>query len=110
MGLPKAHSATLDLRKLTHYCLSDDHPLGRHKARVFKAALGIVAADAGWLRNEILRGILDAPAVEIENDRFGSRYRVDLQLKRQDREAVVRTIWLATAPDGRPRFITCWIV
>ena len=49
MILPNAASAFLDIRKLTDYVLDSDHSLGRHKARVFKAALGITSVDAAWL-------------------------------------------------------------
>jgi hypothetical protein len=44
MRLPNATSAFLDIRKIANYCLDGDHPLGRHKARVFRAALGFIEA------------------------------------------------------------------
>ena len=40
MGLPHADRAEVDLRKLSEYCLSPVHPVGKHKAAVFQAALG----------------------------------------------------------------------
>lgn len=41
MGLPHAGSAILDIRKLAQYCLDPRHARGRHKARVFREALGL---------------------------------------------------------------------
>ncbi|WP_367268233.1 DUF6883 domain-containing protein [uncultured Thiohalocapsa sp.] len=38
--LPNADQAAVDLDKLRGYCLNPAHPRGRHKARVFAAALG----------------------------------------------------------------------
>jgi hypothetical protein len=109
MRLPNAASAVLDIRKTANYCLDSDHPLGRHKARVFRAALGLTIADAGWLRQEILRRAQDAEAVEFEADQFGTRFGVDLVLRRHGREAVVRTAWIVAGSTEAPRFVTCWI-
>ena len=50
MGLPNADRAEVDLRKLSEYCLSPEHPVGKHKAAVFLAALGLTVADAHLLR------------------------------------------------------------
>lgn len=101
--------AELDVRKLTDYCLNPAHPLGRHKARVFRAALGLTADDAEWLRMEILDLIGTAGIETIGTDRFGTRYRADLEIRRHRRRAVIRTVWIAA--DGRsPRFVTCWVV
>lgn len=102
--------AELDVRKLSGYCLDQNHPLGRHKARVFRAALGLSADDAEWLRRAILDQIGAAGIDVIGADRFGTRYRADLPIARHGRQAVVRTIWIAAAGSRSPRFVTCWIV
>jgi hypothetical protein len=44
--LPNAASAIFDIRKLEDYCLDPSHPRGRHKARVFRDALGLSRQDA----------------------------------------------------------------
>lgn len=46
MKLPNGDEAIIDLEKLQNYCLNLSHPRGRHKARVFKAVLGISAEDS----------------------------------------------------------------
>jgi hypothetical protein len=48
-GLPRGEDAVLDIRKIEDYCLSPLHPRGRHKARVFRAALDRQRGDAAWL-------------------------------------------------------------
>ena len=57
----------VDIRKLRNYCLSTEHPRGRHKARVFKAALGIGPEDTEELRDALLSaaGAYEAIAVEL---------------------------------------------
>ena len=46
MKLPNSGQATVDIAKLRHYSLDATHEEGKHKARVFAAALGITEADA----------------------------------------------------------------
>ena len=49
MKLPNGDRAIVDIAKLRDYCLNAGHPRGRHKARVFVAALGLTVADADGL-------------------------------------------------------------
>jgi hypothetical protein len=107
--LPNAESAHIDLRKLEDYCLSPGHPRGRHKARVFRDSLGIGQSQAGWLRQQILAALAEADAVELEPDDYGRRWRVDVMVARQNRRAVVRTVWLMRTGESTPRFVTCWV-
>ena len=49
--LPNRNNAVVSLEKFTEYLLNPEHPTGRHKARVFKAALGLTLENAEFLRN-----------------------------------------------------------
>jgi hypothetical protein len=109
-SLPLAHLAQLDIGKLRDYALSETHIYGRHKARVFRSALGVSAADSEWLGQEILLAIQTAEARELPATPFGRRYRVDLEVSRQDRRAVVRTVWMIESNSQVPRLLTCWIL
>ncbi len=61
MLLPNPQLAIVDIDKLSGYCLNPQHEDGKHKARVFAAALGIMQADAEWLRQRLLEAaFLDA--------------------------------------------------
>jgi hypothetical protein len=42
------------MAKLEGYALNEEHPSGKHKARVFAAALGLTAADALLLKEKLL--------------------------------------------------------
>jgi hypothetical protein len=107
--LPNHASAILDLRKLADYCLSAVHPRGRHKARVFREALGISQTDAVWLREALLNGLVDGTATEIVADRFGQRWSVDIPVTRHGKQVVVRTLWIVRKDEQAPRFVTCWV-
>jgi hypothetical protein len=58
MLLPQAERAEVDIRKLTDYCLNPEHWEGKHKARLFAAALGITLDDAPHLRAMLLEMVL----------------------------------------------------
>jgi len=54
MRLPNPERAVVDIAKLADYCLNPKHEDGKHKARVFAAALGLGQKDREWLRNRLL--------------------------------------------------------
>ena len=107
--LPNGDRAILDVRKLDEYCLSDTHPRGRHKARVFRAALGLRAEDAAWLREVLLDAARTADAQCIAHDDWGDQWRLDVTVARGGRTAVVRTMWLVRRGETLPRFVTGWV-
>jgi hypothetical protein len=108
--LPYWQRATIDLRKLRDYCLDPAHPHGRHRARVFREALGIGQENAEWLRGAILEELPSQEAVLVGSDAFGERWRVDVFLSRQEGEAVIRTIWISRSDETAPRLVTCWVL
>src|ERR1700693_488127 len=108
--LPHNDRAIVDIRKIEDYCLSPAHLHGRHKARVFRAALGIDQKNASWLRQTLLEAVRNCEAVEIATDRFGSRWRVDVSVTRQGKRAMVRTLWIIRPGENAPRFVTCWVL
>lgn len=108
--LPHRDRAILDLHKLEGYCLDPTHPRGRHKARVFREALGIGKTHAPWLRNVLLKGVDDNDASLLVSDTWGSRWRVDIPIARRGKRVVVRTIWIVGTGEISPRFVTCWVL
>jgi hypothetical protein len=108
--VPNADDAILDIRKIEDYCLSPAHPRGRHKARVFRDALGLGQDDAAWLRDVLLNGVRLGEAVELSSDHLGRRWRVDVPVARHDKRAVVRSLWIVRSAEQAPRFVTCWVL
>jgi hypothetical protein len=75
--LPYWQRATIDLRKLRDYCLDPAHPHGRHRARVFREALGIGQENAEWLRGAILEELPSQEAVLVCDKNY-----LDFQVRR----------------------------
>ena len=110
MKLPNGERALVDLVKLRDYALSEGHPRGRHKARVFLAALGLTAADAGELRAMLLESARIGDAVCGAVDEFGARYTIDFDVVRSARRARIRSCWIILTDDDRPRLTSCYVL
>ena len=93
MRLPNPSRAVVDIAKLTEYCLNPEHEDGKHKAKVFSAALGLSRNDAEWLRNRLL-DMAREEAVLISESRFGTLYLIDSRLETPRGAAVVRSGWI----------------
>ena len=102
----------VDLAKLRDYCLSSEHPRGRHKARVFRSRLGLTASDAELLRSALLnaaqrhrRGLIHG-----ERDAFGQRFILDFQMTTEMGTAIIRSGWIVPTGEQVMRFITCYVL
>jgi hypothetical protein len=109
--VPQADRAVVPREKLEGYLLNLGHEVGRHKARVFGAALGIHQGDWQHLRDQIIDGILDASVSAVRETPWGRLYEAVIPvegLNGQTRR--VMTVWLLASPDERPRFVTGYVV
>ena len=108
--LRNARLAVVDLRKLVDYALNPDNPVGRHKARVFAAALGFDRSNGHLLVEEIRRGVMACLAEPGKVDAYGARYRVDLPLTGPQGSAVVRTAWIYRTGSDVPELVTLHVL
>ena len=101
----------VDAEKLREYCLSDSHPRGRHKARVFRSRLGLTADNAEMLRQALLDAARrrSQDVRPTESDRYGRRYVLDFEMSTPAGRAVVRSSWIVPAGQNVLRFVTCYI-
>ncbi len=110
MKVPNADRAIVDIRKLTEYCLSHEHPRGKHKARVFLSALGMTTAHAGEFRDALLQKVRSKDSAMSGVDEYGARYVVDFSYARGDREAMVRSTWIIKSGEDTPRLTSCFVI
>lgn len=109
MKLPNHENAVISIEKLRDYCLNDDHPRGKHKALVFKSALDLEKKDSELLKTIILDSLNTNDAIETFRDIYGIRYTVDITCIRNDKQAVIRTIWITKTNENFPRLTTCYV-
>jgi hypothetical protein len=111
--LPNADRAVIDIEKLRDYSLNPAHPKGKHKARVFLAALGFTASDAERLSKLIREAILVAEATEQQPTDYGRRFIVDFQIKGEEKFVVslqtIRTAWIIRNDEDFARLTSCFI-
>ena len=108
--LPNPEHAVVEMRKLREYCLSPEHPRGKHKARVFASALGITAEDSEELRQALLSAASSEEATSAEEDEYGQRYVLDFEMSTEAGSAVVRSGWIVRSSEDFPRFTSCWVL
>jgi hypothetical protein len=106
--IPHAENAIVDIRKLRDYCLNLNHEEGKHKARLFVAALAMTVDDAESLREILLEKVKTQSAQPRRQDAFGQRYRLDFELEWQNRRAVIRSGWIIEEGSTVPRLTTCY--
>src|SRR5687768_8738599 len=94
MKMPGGDAAFVDQEKLTGYCLNPAHPRGKHKARVFEAALGFTTETADELRAALLTAAATADAEPGTADQFGDRYVLEFEIKGPGGTGVVRSSWI----------------
>ncbi len=110
MRLPNAENAVVDIRKLSEYALDFESARGRHKARVFKSALGFSIVNATDLRTALLKAARNTDCVLGELDFYGQRYTVDCKIETEIGEAIVRTGWIIRQGENFPRLTTCFVL
>ncbi len=91
MKLPNGDKAEVDLRKLIEYCLSPVHPVGKHKATVFRSALGLTSTDAFVLREWLLRAAASEPIIKGSSNDHGDRYQIDFEVTTSSGRATIRS-------------------
>jgi len=109
MRLSNSHKAVVDIEKLRNYSLNPNHPVGKHKARVFRAALGITEAHAGWLRERAMEAALSDYAELGAKSVFGDKYVIDSTIEFEGKSAVVRFTWIVEFGTDFPRLTSCYV-
>lgn len=110
MILLNANRAFIDDRKLMDYCLSESHPIGKHKAKVFKSALGFSIEHFQQLKDAILQSILKNEANFTESNQYGDLYVVDIEVENPPKKALVRTSWIVRFDEDFPRLTSCYVI
>nr|WP_321443773.1 DUF6883 domain-containing protein [uncultured Cohaesibacter sp.] len=105
-AVPNAVNAKIDPRKLTGYTLNMDHPVGGHKARVFKSSMGITQKHAGSLSNQLMRGVRAQPATVGKLDQHGQRYTVEIPVRGPTGRGTVVSGWILTPGSTAPKLTT----
>jgi hypothetical protein len=101
----------IDPRKLTDYALDLESPKGKDKALMFQRHLGYTKDNYRILIDRIVQQVLDAEAIPQNEDRYGTRYQIDLEITGIEAQQIeiVRTGWLIPLNSRQARLTTLYI-
>ena len=105
--IPNADSALIEDSKLREYLLATEHPVGRYKARFFRA-LGYTRDNAERLEAD-LRQVLKNEVEDIVEIEFGTKYviRGHLVAPAGTTTAIV-TVWIILTGEDAPKLVTAY--
>lgn len=111
MKLPNADNAIVNISKLRDYCLNKSHPRGKHKARVFEAALSLTAEDAEQLQEILLQVAKSGEAIPTDKNEYGQLYIIDFEASNNmEQQATIRSSWIVRNTENFPRLTSCYIL
>ena len=84
------------------------HRVGKHKALLFEALLGMQRNNAQELRTILLEVVRTHEAEIRERDEHGQRYRLDFPLAWRDKQTMIRSVWNIRTEEDFPRLVTCY--
>jgi hypothetical protein len=110
MRLPNGERAIVRIEKLRDYCLHPTHRVGSHKAHVFESVLGLTAAHAADLQQQLLTVARTGEAVLGMQNAYGQRYIMDFEMTTTVGTAVVRSTWIILVYEDVPRLTSCYVL
>ena len=101
----------IDPRKLTNYALDPENPKGKNKALMFAQHLSYTKNNYQLLLEQIDQQVLDAEAIAQNQDQYGTRYQIDLDIQGIEAGQIetVRTAWLIPNNSKQARLVTIYI-
>lgn len=111
LQLPLREQAEIPPAKLRDYALNPEHEEGRHKARVFAAALGIRREHWAYLRDQILRALESAPVTGVRlAGPWGMLYEVRIDIDGLNGQThPIITVWFSRDGIGAPTLTTTYV-
>ena len=105
--LPNSKNAWISSAKITQYLLSVTHPVGKSKARFFRAC-GYHLGNHETFMRDLLKVARTGQVTQFMHSSHGEKYVVEGDLMTPNgTNIVLRTVWIIE--DGhRPRFVTAY--
>jgi len=110
MKLPNPEKTLIDDNKLIGYSLNPEHSDGQHKARVFKSALNLTINNVEELKIALLKAVKTEDAIPDKINPYGQKYIIDFPLTRDNKTAIIHSVWIVRNDENFPRLVTCYIL
>ncbi|ELR99708.1 DUF6883 domain-containing protein [Gloeocapsa sp. PCC 73106] len=96
------------VEKLTTYALNFEHKDGKHKARLFKAKLGITVNNQETLITAIFEAVNTQHASYTTTSQHGKQYVIDFIMETQVGTSKIRSAWIIPLEENYPRLTTIY--
>lgn len=108
MKLPSRENAYIPPLKLKGYLLSETHPIGKEKAKLFRSA-GFNEGTAALLKEGLLAIARSGRVTDVIESPHGVKYIIEGEIKTPTGDSIkLKTIWIVDIGQERPRFVTAY--
>jgi len=108
MKLPNSSAAYIPSEKLTAYLLSETHPVGKSKAKLFRS-VGYNELNVSLLKEALMSIAQTADIMDTQSSEHGIKYVIEGLLQTPVGGTLkIRTIWIIENEQGGPRFVTAY--
>ncbi|WP_424349250.1 DUF6883 domain-containing protein [Latilactobacillus sp. 5-91] len=108
--LPNFDKVNFPEQKLTKYALSPESERGKHKAKVFKSALGYDLSNWQELRNQIINNVGNYEAISGESNEYGHKFKVIIPITGPNGATVdVSTAWMVSQDNSTTKLVTLFV-
>lgn len=109
MLLPNGDQAKLG-DKLDRYCLNNNHPKGKDKARLFRKRLGITLENKTILETALLDAAATQESVLRSNNEFGQQHNIKFYLETEFGASWILSCWIIRTGETFPRLTNTYPV
>lgn len=110
MKIPNHDNAFIDDEKIYGYCLNPEHPIGKHKAKIFEYLLNINQSNGLVLIKALKEAISNNDAIFEKETEHGKYYTLDFYLVRNNYKYTIRSSWMIRRNEDFPRLISCYVL
>lgn len=96
------------IEKLTTYALNFEHRDGKHKARLFKAKLGITLNNQEKLITAIFQAVNTQSVTYTTTSQYGEKYVIDFIMETEVGASKIRSAWIISFEDNYPRLTSIY--
>lgn len=106
MKLPYNKHAFIKEEKLSKYLLSEEHDVGKHKAKLFRK-IGFDKDNEKELKRSLIKIAQSKDVKEVIPCQFGVKYVIDDYIKTPVGKVVkMRTVWIIESKKRKPYLVT----
>lgn len=99
----------IPIGKLTGYALNPEHSTGKHKALVFKSALGFTASDADEIMRQVYRWVGTHEPTFRDETSYGERYTTEMVMTGANGKTAKVLIGWMKRPNGKMQLTTIYV-